>query len=348
MLVDGRRLQPANATLDRRRRHDTVGCDPQRRGDHGRRVVRLWRGRDQRRREFHSQGRFRGHRYRSADGRHRPRRRRGIAIQRPRRRELGDGRGNLMVGAEWAERNAVFQTDRDFIVEGWNDPGTTTGAVAATYWSCRAGVPVAGGNRLGICRRCGAGHGEPRDRHAHQSRTAQCSRTPCRIPLCRNLQREARFVHGPLAPTRKIMTFQNNVVGESNPGRVQLEPARAGFAVRQGPLRSHRQRPERSCRPISARSRSTRSGRGRLRSSRRPRRSRTARGSMRLPSRPARGRLSTNCTNLAYLPGGAYRSELRAHGRLHELAGFPCAGRARDAARFAHQPERDDFSCSAT
>ena len=75
VLVDGRRLQPANATLDRRRRHDTDGCDPQRRGDHGRRVVGVWRGRDQRRREFHSQGRFRGHRHRPADGRHAGRRR---------------------------------------------------------------------------------------------------------------------------------------------------------------------------------------------------------------------------------------------------------------------------------
>src|SRR5690606_28926419 len=32
--------------------------------------------------------------------------------------------GNVMIGLEWATRNAVYQRDRDFYVDGWNDPGT--------------------------------------------------------------------------------------------------------------------------------------------------------------------------------------------------------------------------------
>ena len=38
------------------------------------------------------------------------------------------------------------------------------------------------------------------------------------------------------------------------------------------------------------------------------------------------GACLSNCTNLAYLAGRCLRSELRAHGRLHELASLPCAG----------------------
>jgi outer membrane receptor protein involved in Fe transport len=32
--------------------------------------------------------------------------------------------GNVMIGIEWATRNPVLRRDRDFFVEGWNDPGT--------------------------------------------------------------------------------------------------------------------------------------------------------------------------------------------------------------------------------
>jgi len=39
---------------------------------------------------------------------------------------FGDGRGNAMVGLEFARRGSVMQADRDFFVEGWNDPGTTS------------------------------------------------------------------------------------------------------------------------------------------------------------------------------------------------------------------------------
>jgi iron complex outermembrane receptor protein len=49
---------------------------------------------------------------------------------------FSDGRGNIMFGGEWTERRAVYQRQRDFIVDGWLDPGTTAGAVSETYWSC--------------------------------------------------------------------------------------------------------------------------------------------------------------------------------------------------------------------
>jgi len=38
---------------------------------------------------------------------------------------FSDGRGNIIAGAEFAKREAVAQADRDFYVNGWNDPGTT-------------------------------------------------------------------------------------------------------------------------------------------------------------------------------------------------------------------------------
>jgi iron complex outermembrane receptor protein len=38
-----------------------------------------------------------------------------------------DGRGNVMVGIEYYDREVVWQRDRDFYREGWYDPGTNTG-----------------------------------------------------------------------------------------------------------------------------------------------------------------------------------------------------------------------------
>ncbi len=48
---------------------------------------------------------------------------------------FGDGRGNAMLGVEFVRRGAVMQADRDFFVDGWNDPGTTaTGLISlASY-----------------------------------------------------------------------------------------------------------------------------------------------------------------------------------------------------------------------
>lgn len=38
-----------------------------------------------------------------------------------------DGRGNVMVGLEWYDREVVWQRDRDFYREGWFDPDTNAG-----------------------------------------------------------------------------------------------------------------------------------------------------------------------------------------------------------------------------
>ncbi|MET0291316.1 MAG: TonB-dependent receptor [Steroidobacteraceae bacterium] len=39
---------------------------------------------------------------------------------------FGDGQGNVMVGLEMARREGILQEDRDFYVQGFRDPGTTT------------------------------------------------------------------------------------------------------------------------------------------------------------------------------------------------------------------------------
>ncbi len=38
---------------------------------------------------------------------------------------FADGKGNVLAAIEWAKRDAVMQADRDFYVAGWDDPGTT-------------------------------------------------------------------------------------------------------------------------------------------------------------------------------------------------------------------------------
>jgi iron complex outermembrane receptor protein len=44
---------------------------------------------------------------------------------------FGDGRGNVMVGLELARREGILQKDRDFYVEGFNDPQTTGSALSS-------------------------------------------------------------------------------------------------------------------------------------------------------------------------------------------------------------------------
>lgn len=45
-------------------------------------------------------------------------------------------RGNVMLGAEWAQREAVFTRDRDFYTNAWADPGTPGGeALTQTYFN---------------------------------------------------------------------------------------------------------------------------------------------------------------------------------------------------------------------
>lgn len=38
-----------------------------------------------------------------------------------------DGRGNIMIGLDWTKRDPIFQIDRDFYVDGWNDPANIPG-----------------------------------------------------------------------------------------------------------------------------------------------------------------------------------------------------------------------------
>ena len=55
---------------------------------------------------------------------------------------LADGRGNVMVGLEIARRSAVLQRDRDFYVEGWDDPLTTGGGLTTlASWNPAGGLP---------------------------------------------------------------------------------------------------------------------------------------------------------------------------------------------------------------
>lgn len=42
---------------------------------------------------------------------------------------FNDGRANVLAGIEYAKREAVAQADRDFYVQGWLDPGTTSGGL---------------------------------------------------------------------------------------------------------------------------------------------------------------------------------------------------------------------------
>ncbi|MEJ1964877.1 MAG: TonB-dependent receptor [Gammaproteobacteria bacterium] len=42
---------------------------------------------------------------------------------------FADGRGNVLAAVEWSKRDGVAQRDRDFYVAGWDDPGTTGAAL---------------------------------------------------------------------------------------------------------------------------------------------------------------------------------------------------------------------------
>jgi len=46
-----------------------------------------------------------------------------------------DGRGNIMGGLDVTQRSATYQLDRDFYVDGWNDPGTIGGGfISPATW----------------------------------------------------------------------------------------------------------------------------------------------------------------------------------------------------------------------
>ncbi|HET7609733.1 MAG TPA: TonB-dependent receptor plug domain-containing protein, partial [Gammaproteobacteria bacterium] len=48
---------------------------------------------------------------------------------------LPDGRGSVMLGADWSKRNIIFGRDRDWVVKGWRDPGTTAGGIGSSNLS---------------------------------------------------------------------------------------------------------------------------------------------------------------------------------------------------------------------
>ncbi|MES2623665.1 MAG: TonB-dependent receptor [Pseudomonadota bacterium] len=55
----------------------------------------------------------------------------------------GDGRGNIMVGADWTKRDAVFQIDREFYRNGWLDTRNPMGQFmqATSYGASEAVIP---------------------------------------------------------------------------------------------------------------------------------------------------------------------------------------------------------------
>lgn len=49
--------------------------------------------------------------------------------------DLADGRGNVMVGANYADREVIYGRDRDWVVAGWEDPGTAAGGIGSSNLS---------------------------------------------------------------------------------------------------------------------------------------------------------------------------------------------------------------------
>lgn len=45
-----------------------------------------------------------------------------------------DGRANVLLGADWTRRSGIALADRDFYKNGWADPGTTGGSVRRPSW----------------------------------------------------------------------------------------------------------------------------------------------------------------------------------------------------------------------
>src|SRR5690606_39884054 len=45
---------------------------------------------------------------------------------------FSDGRGNVLIGADFSDRDIIYGKDRDWIVRGWDDPGTTPGGIGSS------------------------------------------------------------------------------------------------------------------------------------------------------------------------------------------------------------------------
>lgn len=134
---------------------------------------------------------------------------------------LAEGRGNVMFGAEWSERKTVLSKDRGFILAGWNDPGTSTGNVAATYWNppgCggfgAAGCPSQTAVDTVFADVAAAGTVNPgNDMYLNADGTV--------------FQRQgAVSYNGPLGGDsyRKVQTLNGNILGQTNPDSLISSP----------------------------------------------------------------------------------------------------------------------------
>jgi outer membrane receptor protein involved in Fe transport len=56
---------------------------------------------------------------------------------------FNEGRANVLVGLEFSKRSQVLQADRDFYVDAWHDPGTTGGGLTAYSSYSPVAVPLA-------------------------------------------------------------------------------------------------------------------------------------------------------------------------------------------------------------
>lgn len=58
----------------------------------------------------------------------------------------GDGKGNVMVGIDWTERNAIYQRDRDFYINAWLDPNNAMGQfMQPRSYGANEGANIPGG-----------------------------------------------------------------------------------------------------------------------------------------------------------------------------------------------------------
>lgn len=54
---------------------------------------------------------------------------------------FADGRGSVMIGADYSKRDQIMGRDRDWVVKGWNDPGTNHGGLGSSNLSQFTGSP---------------------------------------------------------------------------------------------------------------------------------------------------------------------------------------------------------------
>ena len=59
---------------------------------------------------------------------------------------VADGQGNVMLGVDYSRREIIYGRDRDWVVDGWNDPGTNAGGIGSSNLSTYVvGAPPAAG-----------------------------------------------------------------------------------------------------------------------------------------------------------------------------------------------------------